>query len=90
LLQIEGLAADLAQAMAELRGGEFAQETTGYQGAQPGMAGAQIGGGAEVTLAGESGDQGAAGGGLGEVGLRVRESGAAEGFAMGRVFQQGG
>ena len=54
------------------------------------MAGPEVGGGAEVAVGGEGGDEGAGGIVLGEVGLGVGESGLAHGFAEGGVFEEGG
>ena len=54
------------------------------------MAGAEVGGGAEVAEGGEGGDEGAGCVGLGEVGLGVGEAGVAHCFAEGGVFDEGG
>ena len=54
------------------------------------MAGAEVGGGAEVAVGSKGGDEGAGGIGLGEVILGVGESGLAHGFAEGGVFEEGG
>lgn len=53
------------------------------------MTRAEFRGGSEISERGESRNEGARGVGLSEVGLGVGEAGAAQGFAKGRVFEEG-
>lgn len=89
-IQVEAFAADFGESVAELGGGELAQQAPGEKRAKPGMAGAEVRGGDETALAGEGRDERARSGGLSEVSLGMGKSGAAHFFTAGGVLEQGG
>ena len=86
-IQLEAFAADFGESVAELGGGELAQQAPGEKRAKPGMACAEGRGGDETALACEGRDERARSGGQSEVSLGMGKSGAAQFFTAGGVLE---